>query len=98
MYMFVCVENLFYFLLTYKPFFFFAAVASKCLIGHVVSPSVPRERAGIYWGYSVRVANSLTEVFTGPAFKVVFKIDELRTAESKYLISVGRIRSCDRYQ
>ena len=50
-------------------------VASKHQIGHVVSPSVPRERAGIYWGYGVRVANSLAEVFTGPAFKVVFRID-----------------------
>ena len=83
----VCVCNI-RFLLTYKLFL----VASKHLIGRVVSPSVPRERAGIYWGYGVRVANSLAEVFTGSPFKVVFRIDALCTTESKYLISAGRIQ------
>lgn len=80
----VCVCNI-RFLLTYKLFL----VASKHLIGRVVSPSVPRERAGIYWGYGVRVANSLAEVFTGSPFKVVFRTDALCTTESKYLILQG---------
>ena len=30
--------------------------------GSVVSPNEPREKAGYYWGYTVRVANSLSEV------------------------------------
>ena len=30
--------------------------------GSVVSPNDPREKAGYYWGYTVRVANSLSEV------------------------------------
>lgn len=32
--------------------------------GTVVAPSVPRQEAGIYWGYSVRIAHSLGQVFT----------------------------------
>ncbi|BFZ20483.1 hypothetical protein BsWGS_23522 [Bradybaena similaris] len=36
----------------------------KNLVGVVVSPSEPRESAGIYWGYTVRVASCLSEVFT----------------------------------
>ena len=76
-----------FYLLTYKLFL----ASSKHLIGRVVSPSVPRERAGVYWGYGVRVANSLAEVFTGSPFKVVFRIDASHTTESKYLIFAGRI-------
>lgn len=30
--------------------------------GEVVSPDEPREKAGYYWGFTVRVANSLSEV------------------------------------
>lgn len=41
----------------------------KCLKGQVVSPSVPRTELGIYWGYTVRVAKSLGDVFTGSPFK-----------------------------
>ena len=82
----MCMIILLIFFLTYNLF-----IASKHLIGRVVSPSVPRERDGIYWGYAVRPANSLAEVFTGAAFKVVFRIDELCTIESKYLIFAGRI-------
>lgn len=37
---------------------------SKKLHGSVVSPAEPRRETGIYWGYAVRVAASLTEVFT----------------------------------
>ncbi|CAL1536399.1 unnamed protein product [Lymnaea stagnalis] len=36
----------------------------KNLEGVVVSPSEPREVAGIYWGYTVRLAKGLSEVFT----------------------------------
>lgn len=32
--------------------------------GEAVAPDVPREEAGYYWGYSVRQAGSLGEVFT----------------------------------
>lgn len=32
--------------------------------GKVVSPEVPRETAGYYWGYTVRQASSLSSVFT----------------------------------
>ncbi|XP_054769585.2 putative methyltransferase C9orf114 [Lytechinus pictus] len=34
----------------------------------VVSPSAPRLEAGLYWGYSVRLASSLGAVFTGCPF------------------------------
>lgn len=36
--------------------------------GTVVSPDEPREKAGYYWGYTVRVANSLSEVVAGSRF------------------------------
>uniref|UniRef100_A0A8D8LM69 Methyltransferase C9orf114 n=1 Tax=Cacopsylla melanoneura TaxID=428564 RepID=A0A8D8LM69_9HEMI len=32
--------------------------------GLVVPPSLPRHEGGLYWGYNVRIANSLNEVFT----------------------------------
>ncbi|XP_027198299.2 28S rRNA (uridine-N(3))-methyltransferase isoform X1 [Dermatophagoides pteronyssinus] len=38
---------------------------SKKLRGKIVSPSEPREKLGLYWGYSIRMANSLSEVFDG---------------------------------
>src|SRR5699024_2768777 len=31
--------------------------------GVVVPPSEPRERLGLYWGYSIRMANSLGAIF-----------------------------------
>lgn len=37
--------------------------------GVVVSPDEPREKCGYYWGYTVRVAHSLTEVMTGGRFQ-----------------------------
>lgn len=36
--------------------------------GTVVSPDEPRVKCGYYWGYSVRVAQSLSEVVTGSKF------------------------------
>lgn len=32
--------------------------------GSIVSPSLPRAETGVYWGYSVRLAKSLSEIFT----------------------------------
>ena len=34
-------------------------------IGKVVAPSTPRTTSGTYWGYQVRVANSISDVWTG---------------------------------
>ncbi|KAG5679100.1 hypothetical protein PVAND_008693 [Polypedilum vanderplanki] len=39
-------------------------VKSKKLRGIVVSPSEPRKTTGIYWGYNVRIASSLSQVFS----------------------------------
>lgn len=36
----------------------------KKLKGKIVSPSEPRKNTGIYWGYNVRIANSISQVFT----------------------------------
>lgn len=38
--------------------------------GVAVAPSAPREEAGLYWGYTTRVAKNLAEVFSGCPFKV----------------------------
>lgn len=37
---------------------------SKKLKGKVVPPSEPRRATGIYWGYNVRIANSISQVFS----------------------------------
>jgi len=37
--------------------------------GTIVSPSEPRTKAGLYWGYTVRVADDLSSVFTESQFK-----------------------------
>ncbi|CAM9700382.1 unnamed protein product [Chrysoparadoxa australica] len=36
--------------------------------GKAVAPSVPREESGLYWGYTTRLATSISEVFTGSPF------------------------------
>jgi len=41
---------------------------STKLSGNVVSPSEPRTKAGLYWGYSVRVASDLSSVLTGSPY------------------------------
>ncbi|XP_046738655.1 putative methyltransferase C9orf114 homolog [Diprion similis] len=41
----------------------------KKLKGIVVPPSMPRAHTGIYWGYSVRIANNLTQVITDSPYK-----------------------------
>jgi methyltransferase len=37
---------------------------AKKLKGKIVSPSEPRRATGIYWGYNVRIANSISQVFS----------------------------------
>ncbi|KAM4635387.1 putative methyltransferase C9orf114 homolog [Polymixia lowei] len=37
--------------------------------GVVVAPHVPRTEGGLYWGYSVRLASSLSDVFTEGPYK-----------------------------
>ena len=41
----------------------------KYLTGSVVSPTTPKEKDDIYWGYSVRLANSFSAVFTESPYK-----------------------------
>lgn len=42
---------------------------AKKLKGYVVPPDLPRSDTGVYWGYSVRLANNLSEVFTHCPYK-----------------------------
>ncbi|XP_036331009.1 putative methyltransferase C9orf114 [Rhagoletis pomonella] len=37
---------------------------TKKLRGKIVSPDEPRRETGVYWGYTVRIAHSLAEIFT----------------------------------
>lgn len=37
---------------------------NKKLRGKIVSPDEPRRERGVYWGYTVRIAHSLAEIFT----------------------------------
>lgn len=37
---------------------------SKKIRGKIVSPLLPRMETGVYWGYTVRIAKSLSDIFT----------------------------------
>lgn len=37
---------------------------TKKIRGKIVSPSQPRAETGIYWGYTVRIAKNLSDIFT----------------------------------
>ena len=41
----------------------------KKLKGYIVPPDVPRSETGVYWGYTVRLADSLTEALTQCPYK-----------------------------
>lgn len=41
---------------------------TKKNFGSVVSPLTPRKETGRYWGYTVRIANTLNEIFTKSPF------------------------------
>lgn len=42
---------------------------NQSLDGEVVSPALPREDSGFYWGYSVRQCSSISTVFTESPFE-----------------------------
>lgn len=37
--------------------------------GKIVSLTTPRAETGVYWGYTVRVANNLSQIFTQSPYK-----------------------------
>lgn len=41
----------------------------KKLHGKIVSPDQPRKETGIYWGYNVRIANSISDIFSKSPYK-----------------------------
>lgn len=43
--------------------------SSKKLKGIVVPPSTPKKETGIYWGYDVRIATSMSKVFSQSPYK-----------------------------
>lgn len=45
------------------------AEGSKKLKGLIVAPTVPTQETGVYWGYSVRLAKSLSQVFSQCPYK-----------------------------
>lgn len=45
------------------------AEGSKKIKGKIVSLSTPRAETGVYWGYTVRVANCLSQVFSQSPYK-----------------------------
>ena len=50
-------------------FLFFICLVTEFKNCKVVPPSEPRTDAGLYWGYSVRLASSLGSVFTNCPYK-----------------------------
>ncbi len=77
--------------------------AKKKLRGQVVSPSAPRAESGLYWGYSVRLARSLSAVFAGCPYRggydltvgtsergtSVDEVDEMRPGFGHLLVVLG---------
>ncbi|KAJ2952250.1 hypothetical protein O0L34_g4527 [Tuta absoluta] len=72
-----------------------APEGGKKLKGKIVSLSTPRAETGVYWGYTVRIANNLSQVFTQCPYKDGYdltigtsdrgtSIDELPERELKY--------------
>lgn len=45
------------------------AEGSKKFKGKIVSLTTPRAETGVYWGYTVRIANSLSQIFTQSPYK-----------------------------
>lgn len=45
------------------------AEGSKKLKGIIVAPTAPTQETGVYWGYSVRLAKSLSQVFSQCPYK-----------------------------
>jgi predicted SPOUT superfamily RNA methylase MTH1 len=66
---------------------------SKKLRGIVVSPSEPRKTTGIYWGYNVRIANSISQVFSQSPYEEGYDVtigtsdkgSDINATESKSL-------------
>ncbi|XP_072939377.1 putative methyltransferase C9orf114 [Epargyreus clarus] len=46
-----------------------SAEGSKKIKGKIVSLATPRAETGVYWGYTVRIANNLSQVFTQCPYK-----------------------------
>lgn len=66
---------------------------SKKIRGKIVSPVQPRLETGIYWGYTVRIAKSFSDIFTNSAYENGYDLTvgtsdqgkNLHTIESKSL-------------
>lgn len=77
--------------------------------GNVVSPTTPKLESGKYWGYTVRVAKSLNEIFTkcpySGGYDLTFgtsdkgaSVDETEFSEKKYnhcLIAFGGLQGLE---
>lgn len=46
-----------------------ASEGGKKMKGKIVSLTTPRAETGVYWGYTVRVANNLSQIFTQSPYK-----------------------------
>lgn len=52
-----------------------AFLETKHLRGELISPSAIRKNDGIYWGYTVRIAKSLSDIVSKP-YDIVFGTSE----------------------
>ncbi|KAH8269616.1 hypothetical protein KR018_010515 [Drosophila ironensis] len=51
-----------------------ASEASRKQRGTLVSPDEPRRETGVYWGYQVRIAHSLSEIFTKSPYESAYDV------------------------
>jgi len=58
----------------------------------VVSPKTPREVAGLYWGYDIRMADSISKVFTHSPYPVSLRIEYFQFLQTIKLIDMYAVR------
>lgn len=63
---------------------------SKKLKGRVVSPSQPRRATGIYWGYNVRIASSISQVFSQSPYEDGYDVTIGTSDKGKNVYEVER--------
>ncbi|XP_037951004.1 putative methyltransferase C9orf114 [Teleopsis dalmanni] len=62
----------------------------KKLRGSLVSPDEPRRETGVYWGYTVRIAHSISEIFTKTPYKDGYDLSIGTSDKGKNVQGIGK--------
>ncbi|GBF98374.1 hypothetical protein Rsub_10769 [Raphidocelis subcapitata] len=69
---------------------FVASYGESMLLGEVVPPSAPREEAGLYWGYTVRLAKGLSGLLREAPFEGGYDL-KVGTSEHGQVVLPGNL-------